>query len=264
MKINLDDKVTRFLVQEYVNKICNYTKETDLSWHVYKLIHTFNVVEMAQRLIARTRPCLSKQMQKHILDAALLHDVGRCYEFKDGKRLNVDHGKIGAKLIKENFPNMRIEAQSTLFHNKIPSNKDPKACQPVLDYVRDADMLANLKQQVDDVALWLFHISKNCDKSFLTPVIDKEIFQAAKKSCSVQCERLKTRNLLTMWLWELCWVYNLKTQAGLDYARKEKIFIRFKQMLFKKIIPLTTKDLKKQKKLIQQIQAYFPDALFLK
>ena len=146
MKIDLNDKVVRFLVQEYVNKICNYQSEEELNFDVHKLIHTFTVVEMAQQLIDSTT--LSKTMKKHILDAALLHDIGRCHEFKKGiHQKDIDHGKIGADLIKKYFPKMEIEAQSTLFHNKLPSKKDPKSCQTVLDYVRDADMLANIKYQ---------------------------------------------------------------------------------------------------------------------
>ncbi len=264
MKINLDNKMVRFLVQEYVNQICNYSTDNDLNYNTYKLIHTFQVVEMAQILIDKTRPALSEKMKKHILDAALLHDLGRCHEFKNGKRLKVDHGKIGARLIRKNFPQMKTEALATLFHNKLPSRKDPQSCQPVLDYVRDADMLANLKYQSNDANMWLVRILDSEDKSFLTPVIDKEIFNAVKENRPVKCNKIKIRNLLTMWLWELCWFFNLRTTVGINYAKKEKIFIKFKKVIMKKIVPLTTLKPRKQKELTQQIQTAFPDSLFLK
>ena len=261
MKIDLNNKIVRFLVQEYVNKICHYSSKLELKYDIYKLVHTFFVMEMAQKLIDLTKPALPSKIKKHILDAAVLHDVGRCYEFKNGKKVNIDHGKVGADLIKKYFPKMEIEAQSTFFHNKLPSDKDPKTCYPVLDYVRDADMLANLKYQVEEPDIWLDHILDDSKKSFLSPIIDEEIFQSVQRGIPVRCNKIKTQNLLTMWLWELCWFYNLKTKAGIIYARKEKIFPRFKAIILKNIIPLTTKDKKKQAKLVQQIQECFPDSL---
>ena len=262
MKIDLNDKVVRCLVQEYVNQICNYSTQMDLKYNIYKLIHSFQVVEMAQKLINNTRPALPQSVKKHILDAAILHDLGRCHEFKNGKRLNIDHGEIGAKLIEKNFPKMKIEAQSTFFHNKLPSSADPKSCQPVLDYVRDADMLANLKYQIAETDMWLDHILDDKDKSFVTPVIDEEIFQSIKEERPIEYKKIKKKNLITMWLWQLCWFYNLKTKAGINYGKKEKLFINFKKVILKTIIPFITKDAKKQTELRQKIQKTFPDTLF--
>ena len=92
MKIDLNDKVTRFLVQDYVNQICNYQSKDELNFDIHKLIHTFDVVKMAEHLICETKPKLPLKLQKQILNAALLHDWGRCYEFKNGARLkNIDH-----------------------------------------------------------------------------------------------------------------------------------------------------------------------------
>jgi len=264
MKIDLNDKMVRFLVQEYVNKIYSSSFENELKWNTYKLIHTFQVVEMAEKLIKYTRSPLSAEIKKHILDAALLHDLGRCHEFKNGKRLKIDHGEVGAKLIRKNFPELEMEAQSTLFHNKIPSDKDPQSCQPVLDYVRDADMLANLKNQIEETDIWLAFILDPKNKSLLTPVIDEEIFQAVKEHRMVMYNKVKTYNLLTLWLWQMCWYYNLRTQASKLYLQKEKVFTRFRQTIIDKIIPLTTKDKKKQKQLAEQIKTAFPNGLFLK
>ena len=259
MKIDLDDEITRFVVQEYVNKICNYSNEEELNYNLHKLIHTFSVVQMAQKLIDITKPLLPQKTKQHILNTAVLHDIGRCYEFKNGKKVDIDHGKVGAKLIKKKFPDMKIEIESTLLHNKLPSPKDPKFCQPVLDYVRDADMLANLKYQVDQTDIFLAHIWKNNTKTFLAPKIDKEIFTATKERHPIVICKIKTKTLLTMWLWELCWIFNLKTKTAFQLNKKEKIFIRFKETIIKKIIPLTTKNKKRQKELIQKIQESFPD-----
>ena len=67
MYINLDDKITRFLVQEYVNKICSFCSEEELGFSLYKLIHTFDVVKVAQKLIKETKPVFSLKLQKQIL-----------------------------------------------------------------------------------------------------------------------------------------------------------------------------------------------------
>ena len=264
MKIDLDNKIVRFLVQEYVNKIYGSSFENELKWNTYKLIHTFQVVVMADKLIENTPSPLSEEMKKHIWDGALLHDLGRCYEFKDGQRLKVDHGEIGAELIRKNFPELEIEAQSTLFHNKVPSDKDPQSCQPVLDYVRDADMLANLKHQIDEADIWLHCILDAKNKSLLTPTIDEEIFLAAKERRVIIYDKAKTYNLLTSWLYQLCWYYNLRTEAGKIYAQKEKIFIRFRQIIIDKIVPLTTTDKEEQKQLALKIEETFPDESFSK
>lgn len=264
MKIDLNDKVVRFLVQEYVNQIYHYSNEKDLNYNLHKLIHTFQVVEMAQKLINNTKPALQQNVKTHILNAAVLHDIGRCHEFKFGKKISVDHGKLGSKLIEKNFPYMKVEAKTTFFHNKLPSDKDPKDCQPILDYVRDADMLANIRYEIEETDMWLIHILGSNKKSLLTPIIDKEILKAAQEMRPAKIVKIKTKNLLTLWLWQLCWIFNLRTKAGFHLNKKEKIFIRFKKTIIKKIIPLTTRDKKEQKVLSQKIQEMFPDRLLLK
>ncbi len=262
MKIDLDNKIVRFLVQEYVNKICYYASEEELNYNVHKLIHTFGVVDMAQKLLDETSPTLPKKIQQQILNAAILHDVGRCYEFENGEKVHIDHGKVGAELIKKQFPKMETEMLSTLMHNKLASDKDPQSCQPVLDYVRDADMLANLTYEIENTDIFLKHIWGNKKEASLTPKIDLEIFNATKEKRSPYTSKIKIRNLLNMSLWQMCWYYNLRTSAGIKYAKKEKVFVQFRETIIKKIIPLTTEDEKKQKELTQKIQEIFPDKLF--
>lgn len=261
MYIDLDNKVTRLVVQEYVNKICCFLSEEELNFNLHKLIHTFDVADMAQHLIKITKPALSPTLQKQILNAAILHDIGRCYEFKNGKKINIDHGKVGSDLIKQHFPRMKVEIQTTLLHNKLPSDSDPKFCRVVLDYVRDADMLGNLKYEIENTDLFFKHIFMNKDKNFFKPEIDQEIFDSIREARPAFTGQIKVHTLLTMWLWQMCWCYNLRTKAGKDLARKDRIFIRFKDLTFNKIIPLTTQDKKLQKSLVQMVQKAFPDKI---
>ncbi len=263
MKIDLNDRLVRFLVQEYVNRICDYQSEDELNFDVHKLIHTFTVVEMAQRLIRETDLKLSAKLKKQIMNAALLHDLGRCCEFKNGIRLkNFDHGKAGDCLIKKYFPKIVVETQATLFHNKLPSSKEPKTCQPVLDYVRDADMLANIQYEIGHLDTFMVHIFGRNSSKALNPVIDEEIIKAVQQKRPVVLCRIKENNLVTGFLWQLCWCYNLRTKAGKKIARKDKLFERFRDMICQKIVPLATADKKIQKRLIRTIQQIFPDKIF--
>ena len=265
MKIDLDDKITRFLVQEYVNKICHYSGEADLNFNVHKLIHTFDVVRIVQQLMKQTKPALPLKLQKQILNAAILHDLGRCYEFKDGIRLkNTDHGKVGAQLIRKKFPELKVEIQSTLYHNKLPSDKDPPECYPVLDYVRDADMLANIEYEIGHIDVFIIHIFGRNFQQVASPIIDDEIFQAVREKRSVYLAKIKENTLLTHGLWQLCWYFNLRTKAGKKQAHQTHVFERFREIICEKLVPMTTPDKKNQTKLKKIIRQTFPDELFYK
>ena len=263
MKIDLNDKVTRFLVQDYVNQICNYRSEEELNFNVHKLIHTFTVVEMAQDLIKLTKPAMSLRLQKQILNAAILHDLGRCHEFRNGVYLkNLDHGKIGADLIKKCFPQMKVEIQSVLYHNKCPSDKDPKFTQPVLDYVRDADMLANIQYEIDHLDIFLMHIIGKNYQKVSKLLIDEEVINAVFEKRPVALCHIKENNLVTGFLSQLCWYYNLKTKSGIKLSKKRNLFIRFKEIICKKIVPLVVSDQKQQNNLVKQIEQIFPNEIF--
>lgn len=260
MKIDLDDKIVRFVVQDYVDHICNYQSEKELNFDVHKLIHTFTVVEMAQYLIKQTKPSMPLKLQRQILNAAVLHDLGRCHEFKKGFHLeNIDHGKIGADLIKKSFPKMKVEIQSTLYHNKSPSKKDPKIAQPVLDYVRDADMLANVYYNMNHLDVFLIHIYGKKLPKISKLVIDEEIIKAVQEKRSVIISNLKENSLLTLFLWQLCWQYNLRTEVGKKLAKKLGLFVSLKETICQKIIPLVVSVKKQQDKLIKQIEQIFPN-----
>ena len=262
MKIDLKDKVVRFVVQDYVNQICNYQSDEELDFDIHKLIHTFTVVEMAQNLINRANPKLSQKIRKQILNAAVLHDLGRCHEFKNGVHLKkIDHGEIGAKLIGKYFPDMKVEKQSTLYHNKCSSDNDPKSCQPVLNYVRDADMLANIKYEMEHFNTFLTHIFHQKTPNFLSSLIDFEIIQAVSQKRPASWEKLKSGSLLNGFLFQMCWFFNVRTSAAKHLIRKTKLFINYKGMIYHRVVPMITSDKKRQNKLINQINEIFPDSL---
>ncbi len=262
MKIDLDNKTSRVLAREYLNKIYNCSSEVEISYNVYKLIHTFDVVHTAQSLIKLTKPNLPAKTQKHILDAAMLHDIGRCYEFKNGKLQKIDHAEIGAELIKKYFPRMEIEQMTTLYHNKLPSEKDPPRIRPILNYVRDADMLANIRHETNHAGIWLNHLLWSVHANKIGEKIDLEIKKAVQNHTQVDAKKVKEKTFLNMLLGQLCWYYGLKTKAGLSLAKKERLFTRFKHTICQEIIPHLFTQKNTQKRLIREIETIFPDTLF--
>jgi len=262
MKIDLNDKPTRILIQEYVNKIYNCGYEQETNYTLYKLIHTFDVLRTAKDLIKQTKPAPSKTMQKHILDAALLHDIGRCYEYKNGKHQKIDHGKVGADLIKKYLPQMKLEQTTTLLHNKMPSENDPLEVRPVLNYVRDADMLANIRYQTDYTDAWLNHLLWSVSKDKLGSQIDTEIKKAAQNHTQVNAQKVQKRTFLNMVLGQLCWYHGLKTQAAIKIAKQRKLFIHFRTAICEKVLPRLELSPKIQQNLAKEIEEIFPDTLF--
>jgi len=262
MQIDLDNKATRILVQEYVNRLYSRCSEEEANYYLYKLIHSFDVLQTAQDLIQLTKPPLSSTMKRHILDAAILHDIGRCYEFQNGKKQNIDHGKMGAVLIKKYLPQMKIEQLTTLFHNKLPSEKDPAKIRPILNYVRDADMLANIKYQIEYTELWLNHLLWSVPANKLGIKIDSEIYNASQNRTQVDAQKVKQHTFLNMLLSQFCWYYGLKTQAARKIAKRDKLFGRYKKAVCEIVIPRIVKQRKAQNQLIKEINDLFADPMF--
>ena len=264
MKIDLEDKVTRFVVQEYVNAIVGFGSHTELDFDVHKLIHTFKVVGVAQRLINLTKPALSLKLKKQILNAAVLHDIGRCYEFQKGKRRKkINHGLKGADLIRKEFPNLTIEALVTQYHNRMPSCQDPADAQPVLDYIRDADILGNIIYNIGHMPVFLRHILQQFPCTETAMEIDHEIIDSALNHHSCCYQNMKKMDFLDNILLQLCWIYNLRTRPGLLLAKKERIFPRCRDVIISEVLPAITGYQKQRQQTTNQIMKLFPDKMFL-
>lgn len=265
MQVDLERKVTRFVVQEYVNAIVNFKSQTELDFDVHKLIHTFEVVDVAHKLIDLTNPKLPKKLQNQIINAAILHDIGRCHEFEKGQlKKNFDHGQDGYLWIKKYFPHLIVEGTSTQWHNKCPSESDPLAAQPVLNYVRDADMLGNLIYEIKKMPVFMDHILKLFKERPTGLTLDNEIVQAALQNRSCCRSQMKKCDFLDMILSQLLWIYNLRTQAGFTFAKKEKIFPRCRDIIVSHVLPVIQGSEKQKKQLETQIKQLFPDEMFLK
>lgn len=263
MKIDLNEKVTRFLVQEYVNAIVNCHDKENRDYNLHKLIHTFQVVEVAKELLQLTNPRLSSKLEKQVINAAVLHDVARCYEFKNGKkRKNFDHGKAGASLIEKEFPEMHIEQGCALWHNRMPTENDPVELQPVLDYTRDADILGNIRYTVNHPIAYLSHIFNLFLPSDTSLNIDDEVQQSALENRKCFYERLKKFEFIDMVVAQLIWILNLKTEAAFRLAKKENLFIRYRELIVNQYIPKINGTDEQRNKAKALILKLFPDSFF--
>ena len=265
MQVDLNDKVTRFVVQEYVNAMVNFKSQAELDFDTHKLIHTFKVVQIAQELIALARPQLSPKLQRQILNAAVLHDIGRCHEFENGKKKkNFNHGIKGFELIKKNFTNLAVEQLSTKWHNKSPSPADPVKAQPVLDYTRDADILGNLEYNTFNMPIFLKHILQVFPQTKTGLKINREIAQAATQKRQCRYEKMEKFDFLDMMLAQLDWIYNLRTTAGFRLAKKKRLFPRYRDVVIQEVLLVVQGSQKQRRAVAKQIMELFPDETFLK
>lgn len=238
MKINLSDTIERLLVQEYTNAILNSHSDEELDLTIHKLIHTYQVVQVAHELVDLTKPALPKNEQKIIIDAAVLHDIGRIKQFKDGHfSAEIDHAIAGAEFLKQIMPENNILIETTRLHSRSPSENDPENVRFYLNYVRDADILANLiykSRNMDKVAknnrlLWK-------DKT-IDLYIDPEVEKALKEKRAVRYKDLKQNSYLTNMLSHLHWKFNLSLKISKEYAQAHKVFVHFRDALVYHLIP---------------------------
>jgi len=263
MQVDLNDKVVRAVVQEYTNAIVNYQSQIELDFDVHKLIHTFQVVKTAEELIKLTRPVLSEKVKKQIINAAILHDIGRCHEFINGeKRKKFDHGQYGYALIKKYFPSLSVEGECTKLHNKQPSPNDPSELFPILDYVRDADMLGNIWYNALNMPIFIRHIVGAWYPKLDRFLLDEEIRNAAKEKRPCVYSRIKHFDNLGILVAQLLWLYNLKTKAAFRFAKKTDIFSKCRDAIITQALPMIKVSAAQRKKVARDIETLFPDSLF--
>lgn len=259
MLVDLNDLATKVLVQEYVNKIVNYDSLDELNHNIHKLIHTFEVVKMAKELIEYTVPKMSEDMAQTVLNAAVLHDIGRCYQFKNGVfDKTVQHGPLGAEILQQKLPHLTQEIEATRFHAELPSDNDPELAKDVLNYVRDADMLGNIRYEIEHIDVFLEQYKGLFTKEF---IIDDEIVNAAQERRPAERKNFKYPNVWTSILTQVLWMFALKTEAAKQLANQQNLFIRYRDALISKALPMFCDD-EECRLLSQQILTIFPDSYF--
>lgn len=257
MLVDLENKVQRLLVQNYVNGILNYRSEDELYYDLHKLIHTFDVVQMASRLINLTQPALNNNIAQRILDAAVLHDIGRLQQFKDGVYdHSINHGQSGAIFLENVMPNEHDIIETVRWHSSTPSDRDPKEATFLLAYVRDADMLANMLYCAEKPELLIKNLMGTFKKNQHI-VLDVEVEQAFNEHRATVNKRFKDKSFITMLMAQLSWFYILRTDAAFEIVKQENLLIRIRDAVINKIIPLMTGTSEEKEQMQERIRQSF-------
>lgn len=260
MQVNLNDASERLLVETYVNHILNAHSEEELNFLKHKLIHTYEVVEAAKDLVRYTLPKLSEKDEKLILQAALLHDIGRVRQFSKGKYVDsVDHGLAGVAILQKAMPDNKIVIETTRWHLLAPSQKDPKDVLFYLNYVRDADIIANIRHNTQNMLTVFKNLNNVVKKSELDLYLDDELIAAAREKRCCEYKRYKRQSFLQVILQEIGWKYNILTNAGKHLAQKEMIFVKLRDVTINKLIDVLQGSDDKKEEMKKFILDLYPD-----
>lgn len=151
-------KATKLIGDAYASQIVGANKNVE-TWLVHKLQHTFNVAEEIMSIFFGEKEIynqFSAQECRMVKISAILHDLGRFYQHKDGHYISdkdFDHGWEAVKLIKDikgvNDPKI-LFAIAEHNHKDIDYNNPIyKAMNP--EEQRKADIMAKLLRDADKI-----------------------------------------------------------------------------------------------------------------
>lgn len=260
MRVNLKDASERLLVETYLNHILSAQSDEELNFLKHKLIHTYEVVEAAKDLVKYTQPALSQRDEMLVLQAALLHDIGRVYQFSEGRYVpDADHGLMGAAFLKKAMPDNKTVIETTKWHNHSPSEKDPKEVAFYLNYVRDADIIANVRHNTDNILTVFKNLKNIVKKSELNLYLDDELIAAAKEKRSCIYKRYKRESFLQVILQQIGWKYNILTPTGKLLVKQEKIFVRLRDAVIDKLVDVLDGSIQEKQDMKKLIFELYPD-----
>lgn len=154
---------SKMIGDAYSDQIINQN-DNITSWLAHKLKHTFGVAHDIMDILYNEKELfnfLTPQEKELVELSAILHDLGRFYQHRDGRHLTnkeFDHGAYAVKVLKDN-PNFNnpILLFAIEEHNQIAirydnpyftnlSEHDKKVADITAKLLRDADKLENIKQ----------------------------------------------------------------------------------------------------------------------
>lgn len=164
------------------------TFDIEKKWYSLKYHHSLLVYKNAIDIINNEHELsiLNDNDKYQIEVGALLHDIGRFYQMKNGVLLKVWHGELGRKILDDT---KEITCPTILFliqyHDDNQNVKDDKffnSCSKTeqdiiikkLSVVRDADMLEILERMKKEYDMFSF----TKEESSFKPNFSKEIFNA--------------------------------------------------------------------------------------
>ncbi len=249
--------VEAFLLNTYLEAIWDANGLVERSYISTKLVHTYQVVEIAGELIKRHQPSLSQTDQERILECALLHDIARTRQFKNGEfDVTGNHGHVGAEMIRKAFPKMEYAAMVTEYHNATPSEKDPADYQLYLDFVRDADMVANLYY------LNIKEMYKRLKDIFPVKTVtdvDAEVIEAIQQKRAVCLRHIRENNFLNSLLSELNWKYNIRLPESHQFLREHSVLLKVRDAITNYIVPQIIEGVENQQRVSALIKKLYPD-----
>ena len=213
---------TKLIGDTYSKQIIDQNEDITL-WLVHKLKHTFGVAHDIKNILFTENDLLNflSDEEKELVElSAILHDLGRFYQHRDGQRLSneeFDHGTEAVKILKDiNEFNNPILLFAVEEHNKLSirydnpyylqlNEHDKKVADIVAKLLRDADKLENIKDVVyHGVSRHLYKFPK------LEPLSEK-VKSAIKNKKSILYADLKTSSDRVADF--LAWIYDVNYET---------------------------------------------------
>lgn len=265
MRVDLEDTCERLLVKTYVDSVLNAESTEELIFDVHKLIHTYEVVRAAKDLVDLTVPPLDEKTAKMIIDGAVLHDIGRVKQFSKGHFvMKANHAHMGAVILEREIPEYKTVIETTRWHSDIPSDKDPAEYAFVLNYVRDADMIANLRYNIFEAERFFDQVKSMFGTDGLNCRLDEEVTAALLEDRPLCNKNLKNVSFLNAMLGQLFWVYNLRTPVAYDIAKKETLFPRLRDVFTGPFLEKLDGTVEEKQAVRAQLLSLFPNIFFTK
>lgn len=265
MRVDLEDTCERLLVKTYVDSVLNAESTEELIFDVHKLIHTYEVVRAAKDLVDLTVPAMNEKTAKMIMDGAVLHDIGRVKQFSKGHFvMKANHAHMGAVILEREMPEYKTVIETTRWHSDIPSDKDPAEYAFVLNYVRDADMIANVRYNIVEHERFFNQVKGMFGGDGLNCRLDEEVTAALVEDRPLCNKNLKNISFLNAVLGQLFWIYNLRTSAAYDIAKKETLFPRLRDVFVWAFLEKLDGRADEKQAVRTQLLSLFPDTFFTK
>ncbi len=219
---------TKLIGDAYASQIVNQNEDVSL-WIIHKLKHTFGVVHDINSILFNEKELwnfLSPDERSIIEISAILHDLGRFYQHRDGRRLSneeFDHGLEAVKILK-NIPefNNPIILFAIEEHNKFAidynnpyyqqlNEHDKKVAEIAAKLVRDADKLENIKD-------FTYHgLPERLFKFRSFEPLSENVKQAVKNKKTVLRSDMKTSSDRVVDF--LAWIYDINYQFTKDTVK---------------------------------------------
>ena len=95
----------------------------------------------------------------------------------------------------------------------------------------------------------------------LGDIVDDEILSASREHRPAERKNFKYPNVWTSILTQILWMFALKTDAAKKLAKRQNLFIRYRDALISKALPMFC-DNQQCYQLTEQILTIFPDSYF--